>query len=153
MNCPITGCPIKSVILSTIAAFVAVFAFDYVFHSIYMMPDYEMTAQLWRTPEDMAQYFPYITLAQVLRSLGYAGLFLMLCKCAGGCNMLMGVRFGVIAGILIGACSFASYAYMPVPLQIPLKWFFGEIAQGVLVGMALVIFNRNKKSCCAGKDA
>lgn len=153
MNCPLTGCPLKSVILSTIAVFVTVFAFDYVFHTIIMMPDYEITAQLWRTPEDMAQYFPYITLSQLLRSLGYAGLFMMLCKCVGGCTMLMGIRFGIIAGILIGSWSVSSYSFMPVPLQIPLKWFAGDLVQGILVGVVLTLIHRNKKSCCDGKTS
>lgn len=149
MNCPITGCPIKKVVLSTLVAFVVIFAFDYVFHSIYMMPDYLATAQLWRSPEEMKDYFQFITIAQFMRAFGYAGLFALLCKCTGGCNYALGIRFGLITGILIGACSIASHAYMPVPLHIPLKWLGGEIVQAVLVGIALTMFNRHKSGCCS----
>ncbi len=153
MNCPITGCPIKHILLSFILAFAAISGFDYVFHTVYMMDSYIATAELWRSEETMPDYLQFMTIAQAIRAFAFAGIFAWLCKCAGGSSIALGLKFGLLAGLFLGSSAIACYAYMPIPLELSLKWFAGEIAQAMLVGIILSFVCGRKASCCKKEEA
>ncbi len=148
-NCPICGCPVKDVLIATILAFLVIFLFEWGFHGVYMMPDYEATKELWRSPEAMQELFHFSVIGQLIRALAVGGLFCWASKsCAIRCPS-KGTKFGLLIGLLSAGMSVGSYAWMPVPLEIPLKWAAGEIVMGVVIGVVLAVAFRKMKKDAA----
>ena len=147
MHCPVTGIHLPRYIATIVASFVFIYAFEFVWHGILMMPMYEATADLWRPHESMAEFFPYILVAQ----LGYAILFsfayakFIRSKCP-----VHSVAFGICVGGILGVSIFGSYAYYPLPaIDIPLYWLAGAIVQGAALGLiSWLIYRDAGKGCC-----
>ncbi len=147
MCCPVTGCPAKYVLMATIATFILIFLFEWLFHGILMMPDYEATAELWRDEQGMRELFHFSLISQFLRAMAIASLFCWITK--NDCDSLSiatGVKIGLLIGLLSGAGMLGSYAYTPIPLDMAIKWFIGEIVLGVIIGAMLA-----GAACCVCK--
>lgn len=146
LHCPITGCPVKQVMIGTILAFVTILAGEWAYHSLYMMPLYQETAALWRNPEEMQHYTQFNFISVALRALAFAGLFCWAGKSCGGiCCPVKGIKFGLLAGLLVGAYAFGSYAWLPLPsIDIPLRWLAGDVVIGMATGLVLALGSR----CC-----
>ncbi|MDX1975090.1 MAG: hypothetical protein SFT92_05380 [Rickettsiales bacterium] len=133
-------CPIKCLI-PLIAAFATLFGFQWVYHGIYMMPDYQATAALWRPEADMQNLW-WVCIAT---KLVMAGVICCLyccmaksCPSQGKC-VKKGAIFGFKIGLLLGAACFASYIWLPISLNMAIKWLVGDIIMGVLVGVVLAL--------------
>lgn len=142
MCCPITGCPVKQVVISAVAVFAVIFGFNWLFHGIYMMPDYKATAALWRSEEEMQGMMHICLIQKGLMSLAIAGLFCWLGKNCGGIGCpVKGAKFGLLIGLLLGASMFGSYMWLPIPLEMAVKWLLGDVVMGVLIGAVLGLLN------------
>lgn len=153
MVCPITGCPIKKVLMATIVTFLVTMAYDWVFHGIYMMPDYQATASMWRTEAEMQSLFNICILYHAVLAFGVAGLYCFVGKnasCGGAC-LKTGLRFGLLLGLIIGISHFASYIWMPIPMAMAVKWLAGSVVWGLIVGFVLSLLS--KKCCCSKTTA
>lgn len=140
MCCPITGCPIKHILFTTAVAFFVMFGFEWVFHGIYMMPDYEATASLWRSEAEMQELFHICLIRKALMALAIGGLFCWLGKGCGGIKCpVKGAKFGLLIGLMLGASMFGSYLWIPIPMDMAIKWLVGDMLMGVLVGGILAI--------------
>lgn len=158
MCCPISGCPIKHVLAATVVAFVMMMGFDFLYHGQYMMSDYRATASLWRPEADMQKYFHICLISHGISALAFAGLFCWAGKSCGGiCCPVKGAKFGLLAGLLVGACGLASYAWLPLEsMDIPLKWLTGDALKGVITGAVLALtvgrcWKKKEGSCTAGE--
>ncbi len=149
LTCPITGCPIARLLVSTLAIFVTIFAFEWAFHGNYMMPLYEETASMWRPEEEMKELFHIciirILVASVVISVLYcwAGKFSTCC----GSHSVFAVKFGAMVGLLLGIWDFGAYSYMPIPMNMATSWLVGDIIMGIMIGIVLALLSH----CCKKK--
>ena len=141
------GCPIKCFFIPVIAVAVVIFVFEFLFHGKFMMPHYDATAELWRKQGEMLMHISVIRILVVS-----CVLTMMYCcfskapSCSGKCPGT-GVKFGLMVGLLLGIWDFGAYAWMPVPMHIPLFWLGGDVVMGILVGVTLSMICR-----MCGKD-
>ena len=148
--CPITGCSIQKLLFSTIVAFLIIFGFEWAFHTICMMDDYIATAELWRDEAGMQELFHISLISQFMRAFAIAAILCMFFKTSAKGATGKGIRIGLILGLLSGGCAFGSYAYMPLPIDIPLKWLGGEIILNIIIG---AVIGAMHQKCCSKKES
>lgn len=151
-------CINKTCLISVIAVFIYLIGYGYVVHEIILKPDYLATADMWRTPEEMAAFFPWC----LLYPLAFAMIFTCLFKkfrmgmasgcpeSAGSCCPIKsgGLCFGIKLGLLLGLLMAQSYIWMPIPYDLAVKWFFAGLGQGVGVGIILGMLCGKAGSSC-----
>lgn len=156
MTCPLTGCPVSKVLINTIVAFVVTMGFDMFFHGTYLKDAYEATASMWRSDEEMKQFFDLCILYHAVLAFGIGGLYAWISKnasCGGKCHKT-GLKFGFFIGLILGVSHAASYIWMPIPQELALNWLGGTIVWGLLLGLALSLVCRvTCKKNCSTKDA
>lgn len=121
---------IKRFIITVLVGFAFVFGFDALWHGHLLMGQYEQTASLWRSTEEMQSYFPYMMLGQFFTTLIIVTIYT---RNHEGKGIGEGLRFGLLIGLLLGVLQGSSYAYMPITANIALMWLGG----GVLLGLGL----------------
>ncbi len=141
ISCPMCGLPLSKAILFTLSLFVTIFFFDWIFHGIYMMPAYEATAALWRSPEAMKEFFHIGLIRQGLTALAVVVLYGLSTQGQGRACCKHGVRFGLAVGLLLGISQFGGYAWMPIPLEMALSWLAGSLVLGVILGLELTVLS------------
>lgn len=153
LTCPITGCPIKGLLCTTIAVFLTIFGFEWAFHGIYMMPQYEATASLWR-PMEESQALMHISIIRT--AIAAFVISVLYCwtqrSCCNGSTAFR-IKFGLMVGLLLGMWDFCAYVWMPIPYELALSWLIGGILMGLLVGIVLAIGSKmcKKGSCSKGE--
>lgn len=140
-KCPITGANVPKLLLSIIAGYAFVFAFDMALHVGLLMDTYLTTPQLWRTEADMEQVRWWGTLMAVLKVVITAFIFTRNFEGKGLCE---GLRFGAMIGALLGVEMAASYAWMPISMDLALAWLAGGFVQGLGLG---VIYSFTYRPC------
>lgn len=145
MKCPITGVNIPRYVLSSALVFVFIFLFEWAFHSKFMMDYYLTTMQLWRPEHEMGTYFNYLIGMQVASALAFTMLYT---RNHEGKGILEGVRFGLFVGVFVATLHLQTYAWMPVPFEIPLYWAIGAVA--MFVGAGVIASVTYCGSCCGG---
>ncbi len=62
------------------------------------------------------------------------------CKIGGKhCPIKFGVCFGALIGLLMGVQCAGSYIWMPIPGELAVKWFIGDLVQGIVIGVVLAL--------------
>lgn len=125
---------VKRYAVSTIVGFIFIFIFDFIFHGVLLLPLYETTVNLWRSPEEMQAYFPVAILAQFLISAAVVFIFT---RNYEGKGIVEGVRFGLMLGALFGVGQFSMVAYMPISFSLAGLWLVGTLLQFVGLGVIL----------------
>jgi hypothetical protein len=152
MTCPLSGCPVKKVFVTTLVIFAVLFGFEWLFHGVFMKPAYEATASLWRPEEEMMSMMHICIIRKFFMALAIASLYGFACKnnasCDTSCNKT-GLRFGLMIGILMAANEFGVYAYLPIPLDMAISWALGWLILGTLIGLTLAFLSR----CCKARAA
>lgn len=133
----------KHFIIATICTFIAIYFYEFALHVGYLMDLYLQTPDLWRTPEDMEQYIPYIYFYQFSMALAITWIFVQGYENRG---LMEGIRFGTALGLLMGASMFASYTYMPISGELAIKWFLGYFVEGLIVGVVLSLTYKNAQA-------
>lgn len=151
MKCPLSGCPVKHVLLAAVVVFLLTYAFDFLFHGMFMKPYYEATASLWRPEAEMQSMMGFCLLYHGVLAIAVAGLYCMVGKsseCQGKCPK-MGVKFGILLGLVLGISDFSSYMWLPLTsTEIPMLWLIGRLVWGVVIGIALAYTCRCMKKNC-----
>ena len=122
----------KRLILAIIAGFIVIFGTDYLIHGIWLMPDYEATKSLWRTDNDMQSHFSWMLSAQFLIA---ATFVIVWAKGFAGRSIGTAVSIGLLMGVFQQTWAIILFVVMPMPAEIAMKWFFGGLAQAVLLGI------------------
>ena len=112
-----------------------------------MMPLYEQTKAVWRPFAEMQALGTYNI--GVIVAMGLVLSFIFSRNYEGKC-MPEGIRFGFYIGLLLGISHFCAYTYMPIPMEIAVKWLFGWIIEGVLAGITLALAYAAFKKKSAG---
>lgn len=126
-------------LIAAIAVFVFTFLFEWVFHGGYMMDQYQATAGMWRSAEEMQHFFPIGVGFQLALSALIAFLFTRNYEARG---MAEGLRFGLYIGLLLGLLAARSYVWTPIPDMMAVCWFVGGLLQGIGSGLVLSLVYR-----------
>ena len=119
-------------LLASLAVFVFVFVFEWVFHGSFLKGIYEQTAHLWRPKTDC--HMPVIIAAQLMFSFIFGFIFL---KGYENKGIMEGVRYGVLIGLLAIPANLISYAVMPLPIDLVVLWCTGGLIELILAGAIL----------------
>lgn len=133
------GKPGIKCLIPVAAVFAVLFGFQWAFHGVYMMPQYEATASLWRSKEEMQGMLWVCLTTKLLMAFAISCLYCCMAKgaaCGGKCPKT-GAKFGFKIGLLLGAHDYASYAWLPIPREIAINWFIGDVIMGVIIGVVL----------------
>ena len=131
----------RKVLLGFIVVFILVFALDYVVNMYLMAGEYKATESLWRKPEEMKM--GVIIIAQIFFSFFFTLIF---SKGWEGRGIAEGIRYGVyVAFMMMIPAAYMTYATMPVPYSLSLKWFLFGLVQYIIYGVALsLIFGKKE---------
>ena len=125
----------KKVLIGFVVVFVLTFLLDYVVNMYVMMADYEATKQLWRAPEEMKM--GVIVVSQLFFAFFFTLIF---SKGYEGKGIQEGVRYGVYVALMMALpAAYMTFATMPVPYSLSLKWFLSGLVQNMLYGIALAL--------------
>jgi hypothetical protein len=138
------GCCMMKCLSAVVIAFIALFAFDWVFHGQLMMDQYKATASMWRPEAEMQDYMWVCIVTKIVMAGVFACLFCKCCAMCDGCPVAKGMKLGLKLGLLLGACAFSTYAWMPIPMEMAIYWFVGDVAKGIFVGAVLGFFYKLK---------
>jgi hypothetical protein len=136
LHCPITGVNIPRLLLSSITGFVFIFALDFLIHGNLLTTTYEQTPQLWRDPDTMMSFFPYMLGTQFLIALITAFIFT---RNYEGKGLGEGLRFGILLGLFMGVLMSASFAWMPISPMLAASWFGSGVATGLGLGLIFAL--------------
>jgi hypothetical protein len=166
-GCPVKGC-LGKLLCTAIPTFVVLFVMGYLIHHVWLMPIYEQTASLWRPADQMKDMMPLLLVYYAALSLVISGFFCKFkkakmqecanaseadCKIGGKyCPIKCGACFGLMIGLFMGVLCAGSYIWTPIPGELAVKWFIGDIVQGIVIGivLTLICYCKNKK-CDASK--
>lgn len=121
-------------IISVIAVFAFMFAYEFVVHGQLMMPIYNETPQLWRTPEEMQALMPWSIITGLALSAIIAWIFVQHYENKGHQE---GLRFGLWVGLLLGVMQFGAYNYLPISMNLALAWLAILVVEGLGIGLVL----------------
>ena len=123
----------KKVMMGAIGVYVWMAVWEAIVNLGLLSADYMATAQLWRPEAEIKVYLFYIVyifvayFLTVIFSKGYEGK-----------GTTEGVRFGLYVGLLMAVpMAYGTYAVMPIPYSLALKWFFCGLIEYVVAGVIL----------------
>jgi len=166
-GCPIKGC-IGKLLCTAVVVFIILFIMGYLIHHVWLMPIYQATASLWRHMDQMKDMMPLMLGYYAALSIVIAALFCKVkkgkmaviaaegseaeCKIAGkNCPIKFGICFGAIIGLFMGVLHAGSYIWTPIPSELAIKWFIGDLVQGIVIGVVLALLCHCKNKKCAAK--
>jgi hypothetical protein len=123
---------IKRLIFAILAGWVVIFATDFLIHNLWLGPLYQATKPLWRPETEMHTHICWMFLAQFLIVSTFV---LIWAKGFAGRSVGAGVSFGLLMGLFQQTWAIILFVVMPLPAELAVKWFFGGLAQAVLLGI------------------
>lgn len=155
-GCKMKGC-LGKYLLSALLVFIFLFASEFVINHYILMPIYEETSSLWRSPVDIQHYFPFLILYYAVLALVISALYCKISKakaeaCANNpdakceCPIQRGICFGGLIGILMGSMCAASYIFTPIPAKLAIGWFIARLWDGIGAGIILSLLCHKKKA-------
>lgn len=155
-----SSCNKKACIISVVAVTLFLMAYGWLVHGVVLKPDYDATASMWRSEEEMQQFFPFCMLFPIAFAMIYTCLFkkfqkglIACCPEAGNtcCPIKSGgMCFGLKLGLLLGLLMAQGYMWLPIPLSLAVKWFVAGLVEGLGVGIILGMISgkcSNNTSC------
>ena len=131
----------KQWLLCSLIGFAFIFAFEYVVHGVCLKDMYDVSPELWRSPESMVGYFPFMVLMQVLFVAVTAYIFAQNYE---GKGMGEGLRFGVPFGLLIAIFYTAPFAWLPISPLLAVYWALSGLIEGVVLGLIFSVLYKAK---------
>ena len=122
---------VKRFISASIAVFLFIFFYDWVFHGIYLRDLYMQTQNIWRPETEMTQYFGWVVGGQALLSVIFCAIFL---KGYENRGIFEGVRYGFLIALLMTGPMLIMYAVQPIPIELLCNWVVGELIQYTVAG-------------------
>lgn len=123
----------KRLVIAVLAVFAAYMGTDFLIHEIWLKPDYQASASLWRPEAEMQSHFVWMMLAHLL----WAAMFVALWArgfAAHNCLLCASI-YGLFMGMFSEARTLIWYVVQPLPGMLAVKWFVAGAAQGMLFGL------------------
>ena len=128
---------LKRWLQATVAAFVVIFAVEFVVHHFWLSDFYHAHAEWWRPEAEMQSMMPLMLLSQ----LAFAALLALVYTRGyeqGKGGLGQGLRFGLLVGLLLMLpYSLMHYVVYPYPASLIVSWFVGGLVETVLAGMVI----------------
>lgn len=115
-----------------VVGFIFTAIYDYVVHGIMLTSIYEQTPELWRSPETMNEYIPFMNGMQFTIT---AVLTFIYTRHHEGKGIAEGLRFGIMFGLLMGLMQFSAYAWMPISITLASLWLISAMAYTMILGV------------------
>jgi hypothetical protein len=128
----LTGINIKRLIYATLAVFGFIFLSDWLIHGPILGNCYKETKELWRSEEDMQNFFIFLLIGQLIIAKYFTYFFAKGYQAKG---IMEGVRFGLIMGFFSCGALFIQYATTPITSGIFWSWIGATIIQSILAGI------------------
>jgi len=126
-------------------AFGFIFVYEMFMHGKWLMPDYEATMHLWRSPEEMKELCHYGMVTTLISMFVLLKVFKIGYQ---GNGMGEGLRFGALIGVIFGLSAFSVYVHMPISIELAGKWFSVEFVKYIGVGL-IFAFTASKCPICS----
>lgn len=132
----------KTFVIAWIVLFVLWMAASFVVHGVLLNADYMALQQMFRTPADSQQYFPWMLLAHVLLAGAFAWVY------ARGREpskpwLGQGLRYGVAIALLTVVPTYMIYyAVQPMPGMVVVKQVVFDALTTLLLGAAVAFLYR-----------
>lgn len=121
-------------LVSSAAAFVVIFALEFVINGILLSDLYKQTASVWRPEAEIMRLMWLMWLSYAISALVLAFVYTKGYEAAKS-GIGQGVRFGLYMGIFLAASiSLGFYAVLPIPGILAVYWFIGGVAEYVVAG-------------------
>ncbi len=133
----------KNFAIASIAAFVFIFIFDFLFHGFYLKNTYEEIANLWPPEEAMKRYMVWLTLGQIVISIGFVALFTKAFKRGG---LAEGAIFGFLVAIIFIGNLLIWYAVSPYPTSLLINLIVSTLIELVLAGIIVAFIYKSKSN-------
>lgn len=121
-------------ITATIASFIFVFIFGWVFHGVLLEDIYKELSHLYRPQAAMKDFFVWLLLGQFMVALALVGI---IGRAAGSQGLREGAKYGLMFGVLTAGSQLITFAVMPFPTELIVWWIAGSMAQMTLLGMLI----------------
>lgn len=133
----------KKLGLAAGAAVVLRFGLEFLVHQVLLGPTYRKPAyaSLWNPEAVMHSRFSAMLLAHLLFGAVFALMYTRGYE-DGKPPAGQGLRYGLMAGVLLGQLSLIQYAVYPVSCKLALAWFVSEVVQCALIGLAVGLLYR-----------
>jgi hypothetical protein len=123
----------KKLWLGFVAVFVLTFLLDFAVNTFLMTKEYMETAQLWRPQAEMKT--GVILVVELFFAFFFTFIF---SKGYEGKGYMEGVRYGLYVSLMMNVTgAYMTYATMPVPYMLALKWFLFGTIQYMIYGAVL----------------
>ena len=132
---------VKRLTLSSFAVYIFIFAFDWIFHGVFLQDTYAQTPTLWRAKAEMAAYLPFLFAGQLLFSFVFSYIFVQGYENKG---IPEGFRYGLWIALILNAVTLTHYAVTPYPVGLVVSWVVGNFLEMGLAGAVLAALYKPK---------
>jgi hypothetical protein len=103
---------------------------------------------VWRDQAEMNAYMPILWAVGLILSFLFVFIYI---KGYEGKGLMEGVRYGFWIGLLMSIpMAFSSYATLPIPLSLAIKWFAYGLIQFIIIGIvAAAIYKPQAQSAAS----
>ncbi|MET0681419.1 MAG: hypothetical protein ABWZ41_10470 [Burkholderiales bacterium] len=128
--------------ISAVAMFVLSLGLGFVVHGVLLHAEYEKLQNIFRSPADAQEYFPFMVVAHALIALAFTWIYRQGCE-AGKPWFGQGVRFGIAIAVLMTIPIYLIYyAVQPMPGAVVAKQIVFDVIAMVIMGVAVAWINR-----------
>ena len=125
----------KSLLITIIAAFVTVWATDFLIHVVWLSATYGATKELWRPEAEMMGKMPWMFAGQFLVAAAFTMIFAA-CVAEKRCIRCT-LKYAFCVALLISGVQINMYAVQPFPGSLVVKWCCACVAQLLLLGFVV----------------
>jgi hypothetical protein len=121
----------KKLFFAFIAAFVALFAFDFLWYATLMHNVHREVSTLLRPEAELGHYFGWLALGHVVMAF----FFTLLCaRYIPGGRAGSGAMLGILVGLVYAGPHLISFAVQPLTFKILCGWIAGAVIQFTIAG-------------------
>jgi hypothetical protein len=122
----------KSFIITMLVVLAFIMFAEWVIHGHLLKGIYTETGSLWRTDEQMKSMGIWMIVGYVLLAKYFTFIYARGCE-KGGVGE--GLRFGVLAGLLLSSGTFMWYVILPITLPLLWYWVAATMFESIVAGM------------------
>jgi len=123
----------KKYLIAGGVVFVVYEILSFLIHGVLLEGAYQATASVWRPEAEMHANFPIMLVTAFIISFLFVFIF---AKGYEGKGIMEGVRYGLWIGLLMSIpMAFNSYATLPIPMSLAIKWLVYGVIQFIILGI------------------
>lgn len=124
----------KRWLLASVAAFIVIFALEFVINGVLLSDLYKQTASVWRPEAEIMGMMWLMSLSYAMSALLFVFVYTKGYEAAKG-GIGQGVRYGLYMGLfLVASISLGFYAVLPIPGILAVYWFIGGVFEYMVAG-------------------